>query len=81
MTTPIRADDNLTKLLGAAMTSWEEGRCTERVWAKDASLWTSSGEERWLGWLDAVEAAAATADALERTVRAAAPAGVRDVLL
>ena len=25
----------------------------ERIWARDASLWTSSGEERWLGWLDA----------------------------
>jgi hypothetical protein len=24
-----------------------------RVWARDASLWTSSGEEQWLGWLDA----------------------------
>jgi glucose-6-phosphate isomerase len=23
-----------------------------RIWARDASLWTSSGEERWLGWLD-----------------------------
>jgi hypothetical protein len=26
----------------------------ERVWAYDASLWTSSGEDRWLGWLDVV---------------------------
>jgi transaldolase/glucose-6-phosphate isomerase len=26
----------------------------ERIWAKDASLWTDSGEERWLGWLDVV---------------------------
>ncbi|MCY4087443.1 MAG: glucose-6-phosphate isomerase [Actinomycetia bacterium] len=23
-----------------------------RIWARDASLWTNSGEERWLGWLD-----------------------------
>jgi transaldolase/glucose-6-phosphate isomerase len=23
-----------------------------RIWSRDASLWTSSGEERWLGWLD-----------------------------
>jgi glucose-6-phosphate isomerase len=26
----------------------------ERIWAYDASLWTSSGEDRWLGWLDVV---------------------------
>ena len=26
----------------------------ERIWGYDASLWTDSGEERWLGWLDVV---------------------------
>jgi hypothetical protein len=30
-------------------------RWSERLWARDASLWTASGEERWLGWLDAPE--------------------------
>jgi transaldolase / glucose-6-phosphate isomerase len=25
----------------------------DRIWAHDASVWTSSGEEQWLGWLDA----------------------------
>jgi hypothetical protein len=24
----------------------------ERIWAHDASVWTSSGEDKWLGWLD-----------------------------
>ena len=24
----------------------------ERIWAYDASVWTDSGEDRWLGWLD-----------------------------
>ena len=22
------------------------------IWGRDASVWTSSGEEQWLGWLD-----------------------------
>ena len=26
----------------------------ERIWGHDASLWTDSGEDRWLGWLDVV---------------------------
>jgi hypothetical protein len=26
----------------------------ERIWAYDPSLWTNSGEDRWLGWLDVV---------------------------
>jgi glucose-6-phosphate isomerase len=24
----------------------------ERIWARDAALWTGAGEDRWLGWLD-----------------------------
>jgi glucose-6-phosphate isomerase len=24
----------------------------ERVWARDATVWTDSGEQKWLGWLD-----------------------------
>jgi glucose-6-phosphate isomerase len=24
----------------------------ERIWARDASVWAGSGEEKWLGWLD-----------------------------
>ena len=24
----------------------------ERIWERDQAVWTSSGEERWLGWLD-----------------------------
>ena len=26
----------------------------ERIWGYDASLWTDSGEDQWLGWLDVV---------------------------
>ena len=31
-----------------------EGAEVARLFARDASLWTSSGEDEWLGWLDAV---------------------------
>jgi len=24
----------------------------ERIWSRDATVWTDSGEEKWLGWLD-----------------------------
>jgi Phosphoglucose isomerase len=30
------------------------GSLVERIWAYDASVWTDSGEDRWLGWLDVV---------------------------
>lgn len=30
------------------------GSIVERIWNYDGSLWTDSGEDRWLGWLDVV---------------------------
>lgn len=29
-----------------------DSEIVRRIWARDASLWTGSGEEQWLGWLD-----------------------------
>jgi glucose-6-phosphate isomerase len=37
----------------------------ERIWAYDASLWTDSGEDRWLGWLDVVDRVGAHVAELE----------------
>ena len=36
-----------------AVAEWEGGNGSARLWGRDASLWTGSGEDRWLGWLDA----------------------------
>ncbi len=30
----------------------EAAELVERIWARDATLWTGSDEDRWLGWLD-----------------------------
>ncbi len=30
----------------------ETAELVERIWARDASLWTGADEDRWLGWLD-----------------------------
>ncbi|MGA9761737.1 MAG: hypothetical protein WBQ14_04880 [Gaiellaceae bacterium] len=35
------------------MRDFTANELVEKIWAHDASLWTSSGEEKWLGWLDA----------------------------
>ena len=37
----------------AAALRWERERGVERLWARDAELWTGSGEDQWLGWLEA----------------------------
>jgi glucose-6-phosphate isomerase len=38
----------------AAVADWTKGKI-ERLWARDASLWTNQDESKWLGWLDIVE--------------------------
>ena len=30
----------------------ERAKLIERIWARDASVWTGAGEANWLGWLD-----------------------------
>jgi glucose-6-phosphate isomerase len=38
-----------------AVADWQANDKIDRFWKKDASLWTSEGEENWLGWIDIVE--------------------------
>lgn len=40
--------------LDAALGDGTAARTVQRVWNRDASLWTNAGEDRWLGWLDIV---------------------------
>jgi transaldolase/glucose-6-phosphate isomerase len=43
---------DLEKALKEARKTWDSSRNTERLWKKDASLWTNTDEAKWLGWLD-----------------------------
>jgi len=52
----------------------------EKIWAGDASLWTSSGEEKWLGWLHAPESSLAQVEEILAFGKRALE-GVKDVLL
>lgn len=45
---------NLERDFSDAATDWQNGK-VERLWARDASLWTNDDEAKWLGWLDIVE--------------------------
>jgi glucose-6-phosphate isomerase len=46
---------DLRGAVDAAAADWQSNDKIERFWKKDASLWTSDGEEQWLGWIDIVE--------------------------
>jgi glucose-6-phosphate isomerase len=41
--------------LAETLKDWKTNDKIFRLWSKDASLWTNSGEEKWLGWLDIVD--------------------------
>ncbi|MGC1870903.1 MAG: bifunctional transaldolase/phosoglucose isomerase [Acidobacteriaceae bacterium] len=45
---------NLELDFSGAVTDWEKGKI-DRLWARDASLWTNQDESKWMGWLDIVE--------------------------
>src|SRR3954465_1437793 len=45
---------DLAKAVEDAQTSWDRDRKTDRLWKKDASLWTSKDESKWLDWMDIV---------------------------
>ena len=38
-----------------AAADWHSNIKIERFWRRDPSLWTQTGEEKWMGWLDIVE--------------------------
>ncbi len=71
----------LAEAIADTLAQWtSEGRVA-RLWSKDASLWTSSGEEKWLGWLDIIEAQRGELGARRALAEAIARDGITDVLL
>ena len=57
MTEPrhLRLTREMRKVIDERLARWEAQRCTERLWARDPSLWTGGDEALWLGWLDIVD--------------------------
>ena len=47
-----------TDAVDEVLDRWEQGSMARRLWERDASLWTGGDEDRWLGWLTALEARA-----------------------
>lgn len=46
---------DLEKAVKQAQKKWDSSGNTQRLWRKDASLWTNTDEAKWLGWLDIVD--------------------------
>jgi transaldolase/glucose-6-phosphate isomerase len=41
----------LLRTVESTLDDWDKQRKVARLWARDASLWTGNGEDKWLGWL------------------------------
>ncbi len=56
--------DTLRKSYRAAARTWERFDNVRRLWEGDETLWRSSGESEWLGWLTVAEEQLASHEAL-----------------
>lgn len=71
----------LAHAIDRTLAEWSlKGRLAQ-LWNRDASLWTSSGEDRWLGWLDVIAAQQREIGAREALAAAIREEGYTDVLL
>lgn len=61
--------------------SWADDNKINRLWSKDASVWTNSDESNWLGWLDIVGEELADLQKYRDLQNDLATAGFTDVLL
>jgi transaldolase / glucose-6-phosphate isomerase len=71
----------LTKQVTSSLAEWQARKNVQRVWARDASLWTGTDEEQWLGWLGIVEEQLAQCVMLEHFAQEVRTAGFRHVLV
>ena len=46
---------DLAGAVAAAIDDWKRNNKVQRLWQKDASLWTNTDEASWLGWLPIVD--------------------------
>jgi len=60
---------------------WRTSGKVGRLWSKDASLWTGADENKWLGWLDIVEAQLKAADKFVQFAKDVRERGFTHILL
>ena len=46
----------IARAVESTVQEWIATDKVQRIWGRDASLWTGSNEDQWLGWLDVVAA-------------------------
>ena len=73
--------ESLATAVKATMADWQSGGKMQRLWQRDAKLWTGSDEASWLGWLDIVDEQIAQHDQLAKLAKEVQARGFQHVLL
>jgi transaldolase / glucose-6-phosphate isomerase len=60
---------------------WQSGGKMQRLWSRDAALWTGDDESQWLGWLDITDEQLAQQDQLPKLAKEVQQRGFQDALL
>jgi transaldolase/glucose-6-phosphate isomerase len=77
----VRLPAELAVAWSVAREEWREVDGTRRLWERDASLWTGSDEDQWLGWLEAPETARSHLDRYAEIAADSRRAGFAHVLV
>ena len=72
---------DLEAAVSATLREWSEQGKVERLWARDATLWTGADEASWLGWLGIVDEQVGRVGELRRIAEDVRQAGFTHVLL
>jgi glucose-6-phosphate isomerase len=73
--------ESLAATVKATIADWQSRGKMQRLWNRDASLWTGSDEANWLGWLDIVDEQIAQHDQLVKVAKEVQTRGFQHVLL
>jgi glucose-6-phosphate isomerase len=65
----------------ATLEDWKANNKVQRLWARDASLWTNTDEAKWLGWLGIVEEQLAKRKSFEQIAEEIRAAGFTHAVL
>ena len=71
----------LASTVKTTIADWQSGGKMQRLWQRDATLWTGSDEANWLGWLDIVDEQIAQHDQLAKVAKEVQTRGFQHVLL
>ena len=73
--------EDLDSALSDTLADWRDSNKVQRLWNRDASLWTDSDEANWLGWLDITKQQLAQTELFSAFAADVRGGGFTDILL